>query len=254
MGVGHAHALYVHGHSPVHALAPQVKLAATVVFVIAVAITPRREVWAFGFYAVVALMTVALARVPALFVLGRLAAIFPFILFAVFIPFVGTGERMDFLGVTLSREGLWASWNIIAKAALGATASIVLIATTEVTDMLRGMSALRVPAVMTSIAGFMIRYLELIFSELGRMRMAMSSRGYDPRWLSQARPIATGAGALFVRSYERGERIHSAMLSRGFTGAMPTLVKTRATPVSWVLALAFPVLCLGIAILALVVS
>jgi cobalt/nickel transport system permease protein len=254
MGVGHAHALYVHGHSPVHALAPQVKLTATVVFVIAVAITPRQEVWAFGFYAVVALTTVALARVPTLFVLGRLAAIIPFILFAVFIPFVGTGERVDFWGVSLSREGLWAAWNIIAKATLGATASVVLIATTEVTDMLRGMSALRVPAVMTSIAGFMIRYLELIISELGRMRMAMSSRGYDPRWLSQARPIATGAGALFVRSYERGERIHSAMLSRGFTGVMPTLVETRATPASWVLALAFPVVCLGMAILALVVS
>ncbi|MEX0864149.1 MAG: cobalt ECF transporter T component CbiQ [Acidimicrobiia bacterium] len=254
MGVGHAHALYVHGHSPVHALAPQVKLAAIVVFVIAVAITPRQEVWAFGLYAVVALMTVALARVPALFVLSRLAAIVPFILFAVFIPFVGTGERIDFLGVLLSREGLWAAWNIIAKATLGATASIVLIATTEVTDMLRGMLALRVPAVMTSIAGFMVRYLELIISELGRMRMAMSSRGYDPRWLSQARPIATGAGALFVRSYERGERIHSAMLSRGFTGVMPTLVETRATPASWVLALAFPVVCLGMAILALVVS
>ena len=253
MGAGHAHALYVHGHSPLHALAPQVKIAATVVFVIAVAITPRQDVWAFGFYAVVVLIAIATARIPPLFVLGRLAAILPFIAFAVFIPFIGSGERVDFLGISVSSEGLWAAWNIIAKATLGATSSIVLVATTEVPDMLRGMSALRVPAVVTSIAGFMVRYLELVVGELGRMRMAMVSRGYDPRWLSQVRPIATGAGALFVRSYERGERIHAAMVSRGFTGVMPTLVETRATPVSWALALAVPAICLGVAILAMVV-
>ena len=53
------------------------------------------------------------------------------------------------------------------------------------------------------------------------MRVAMTARGYDPRWISQARPIASSAGALFVRSYERGERVHAAMLARGFTGEMP---------------------------------
>jgi cobalt/nickel transport system permease protein len=99
--------------------------------------------------------------------------------------------------------------------------SILLTATTEITDIFRGLSVLRVPALFTSIAGFMIRYLELIAGELARMRIAMTARGYDPKWISQARPIATAAGALFVRSYERGERIHAAMLARGFTGVMP---------------------------------
>ncbi|HRE03653.1 MAG TPA: CbiQ family ECF transporter T component, partial [Ilumatobacteraceae bacterium] len=44
-----------------------------------------------------------------------------------------------------------------------------------------------------------------------------------PRWLWQARPIAASLGTLFVRSYEHGERVHLAMLSRGFTGSMPSL-------------------------------
>jgi cobalt/nickel transport system permease protein len=142
--------------------------------------------------------------------------------------------------------------NIIVKAVLGATASIALVATTEVPDVLRGMARLRVPALLVSIVGFMIRYLELLVGEVSRMRVAMTARGYDPRWLWQARPIATGAGALFVRSYERGERVHAAMLSRGFTGVMPTR-KTAVVPFSsWAIGLALPVIALLLAVFAMV--
>ena len=74
--------------------------------------------------------------------------------------------------------------------------------------------------------------------QLGRMRQAMVARCHDPRWLWQARPIAASAGALFVRSYERGERIHQAMLARGFTGSMPDLDDRHATAGDWLAALA----------------
>jgi cobalt/nickel transport system permease protein len=50
MGAGHSHALYVHRHSPVHALAPEVKIAASVLFTVAVVATPREALWAFGGY------------------------------------------------------------------------------------------------------------------------------------------------------------------------------------------------------------
>jgi cobalt/nickel transport system permease protein len=252
MGVGHAHALYVHEHSPVHRLAPEVKVASVLVFVVAVAVTPPEAVPAFVFYAVSALGVVIVSRIPIGFLLLRLAGILPFILFAFFIPFIGTGERVDLFWLTVSRDGLWAAWNIVAKATIGATASIILVATTEVTGILKGMSALRVPAVVVSIAGFMVRYLELIVDELGRMRMAMTARGHDPRWLWQVRPIATGAGAMFVRSYERGERVHAAMTSRGFTGEMPILDTTRPGWAVWAKALSIPLAAVVVAALAVV--
>jgi len=198
-----------------------------------VAITPRQEVWAFALYAVIVMVLITISRVSPLFVLARLAAVAPFVIFALFIPFIGTGDTTTLWGVELSIDGLWATWNIIVKALLGASISIVLTATTEVPDIIRGLGVLRVPALFTSIATFMIRYLELITEELGRMRVAMTARGYDPRWLYQARPIATSAGAMFVRSYERGERIHGAMLARGFTGEMPTFDRRRAGLVEW---------------------
>jgi cobalt/nickel transport system permease protein len=130
--------------------------------------------------------------------------------------------------------------------------SILLAATTEVPRLLTGMGRLRVPATLTAIASFMVRYLELLAGELRRMRIAMASRGYDPRWLWQARPVATSAGALFIRSYERGERVHAAMLARGYTGTMPEIDERRATTREWLAGALVPVVAWLAAMVALV--
>lgn len=251
MGAGHAHPLYVHGHSRVHRLAPEVKVACAVAFVFAVAITPRMAVWAFAAHAASLAVVAALSGIGPRFVLARLSVIVPFVAFAFVIPFVGTGERIDVLGMSLSRDGLWAMWNVLAKAGLGATTSILLAGTTEIPRLLTGMGRLRVPSVLTMIASFMVRYLELLAGEVRRLRIAMASRGYAPRWLWQARPVAASAGALFIRSYERGERVHAAMLSRGYTGVMPELDERRASAREWMTAAAIPALAWVVAVTAL---
>lgn len=253
MGAGHSHALYVHEHSLLHRLAPEAKLVAAVGIVVPMAVTPREDVWAFGVYALMVATLIVIGRIPPLFVLSRLSAVAPFLIFAVFIPFIAGGEMTSIGVFTVSVEGLWGAWNILAKALLGASVSIVLTATTEIPDIIRGLGILRVPALFTSIAMFMVRYLEVIADELGRMRTAMTARGYDPRWIIQARPIANSAGALFVRSYERGERVHAAMLSRGFTGAMPALGHPRAAGSDWLVVGGVVAAAVTVAVLALVI-
>lgn len=215
-------------------MAPEAKLVAAFGIVAAVATTPRQAVWAFGAHAILVAVLISMAHIPPGFVGLRMLAIAPFVAFALLIPFIAGGDTTEIGGVSVSVDGLWGMWNILAKAALGASVSIVLTATTEVPDIIRGLGVLRVPALFTAIATFMVRYLELVVDELGRMRVAMTSRGYDPRWISQARPIASAGGALFVRSYERGERVHAAMLSRGFSGTMPSLNHRRAENREWV--------------------
>jgi cobalt/nickel transport system permease protein len=189
VGSGHPHALYIHEHTPLHRLSPEAKIVGALGIVIPVAITPRYEVWAFAIYAVAILGVLRAGKVPLRFVGARLLALTPFILFAFFIPFVASGEVIEVLGLDVSIDGLWGTWNILAKAVLGATVSIALTATTEVPDLIRGFGILRVPPVLGSIAIFMIRYLQLISDEVGRTRVAMTSRGYDPRWLAQAHRI-----------------------------------------------------------------
>lgn len=254
MGAGHSHALYVHEHSVVHRMAPQTKLVSALVMVASVAITPRRAIWAFLVFVFLLGVVVVVARIPVRFLLTRLLAVAPFVVFALFIPFVATGESVEIVGIDVSVEGMWGAWNILVKALLGAGISIVLTATTEVPDIIRGMGVLHVPALFTSIATFMIRYLELVSDELRRMRVAMTARGYDPRWLSQARPIATSAGALFVRSYERGERVHAAMLARGFTGEMPRLEEETPEAAEWALVAVVAVSFAAVAVIALVTT
>lgn len=254
MGAGHTHALYVHEHSPVHRLAPETKIVAAFAFVFAVALTPRQALWAFALHGVALVAVMAVARLRMRFVAARLLAILPFVAFAFLIPFVASGERMEVAGVMVSREGVWGAWNILVKASLGGMTSILLAATTEIPDILRGMGRLKVPPVLTAIASFMIRYLELITGELGRMRTAMTARGYDPRWLWQARPIAASAGALFVRSYERGERVYEAMLARGYTGVMPEMDRARAGIRDWAWASLLPLLAVVTATTALVLT
>jgi cobalt/nickel transport system permease protein len=254
MGAGHSHVLYVHEHSAIHRMAATAKLVAALGMVVSIAITPREAVWAFGLYAFAIGCIAWISRVRPGFLLVRLLAVAPFVLFALFIPFIATGETVAVFGIDLSIPGLWGAWNILAKAVLGASVSILLTATTEMADLLRGMGALRVPALFTSIATFMIRYLELISEELKRMRIAMTARGYDPRWISQVRPIATSAGALFVRSYERGERVHAAMLARGFNGDMPTFSPPAAGSTQWIAVGAVLSIFVGIAFVALVTA
>lgn len=254
MGAGHAHALYVHEHSVVHRLPPQVKVASAVTFVFLVAVTPREAIWAFAVHGAVVISVATVSRLGARFVLLRMLGILPFVAFALLLPFVGSGAEVEVVGVPMSRDGLWAAWNVMAKASLGAVTSIVLAATTEVPDILAGLQRLRVPALLTSIAGFMIRYLELIVEEIGRIRVAMASRGYDPRWLWQARPIAASAGTMFIRSYERGERVYDSMLARGYTGVMPDLRRSDPSSRDWVIGSILPATALLVTTLALVIG
>lgn len=254
MGASHGHALYYHGHSRIHHLAPEAKVAAAFAFVLSVALTPPTAPWAFGIDLAVVVLVVVAARLPVRFVLARMTIIAPFIAFALLIPFVASGPETRVLGLSMSREGIVGAFNILVKAVNGILVSIVLTGTTEQDQILKGLERLHVPVVLTGIAAFMLRYVSLITSEMGRMRVAMTARGYDPRWLWQARPIANASGALFVRSFERGERVHAAMLSRGYTGTMPDQQPHRPGGTDWLLAGLPPVVAAVTAAIALVVT
>ncbi|MFB7938094.1 cobalt ECF transporter T component CbiQ [Streptomyces sp. NPDC056049] len=251
MGAGHAHTLYRRGDSPVHRLPPHTKLAAVLGFVLVVVTTPREAVWAFAGYAALIGAVAALARVPAGFLLRRLAIELPFVGFALLMPFVVPGEQTELLGVSVSVPGLWGAWNILAKGTLGVAASVLLAATTELRALVLGLQRLGLPSLLVQIASFMIRYGDVITDELRRMSIARRSRGFEARGVRHWGVLAKTAGALFIRSYERGERVHLAMISRGYTGTMPLLDERPTTRAQWTTALALPLAALPLCLLAL---
>ncbi|WP_446038661.1 cobalt ECF transporter T component CbiQ [Streptomyces sp. SID1121] len=249
MGAGHAHKLYRHGHSPVHDLPPHCKLAAVFCFVLVVVSTPREAVWAFGLYALLLAAVAAAARVPAGFLLRRMLIEVPFVAFAVLMPFVVPGDEIHVLGVPLSVPGLWGAWNVLAKGTLGVAASVLLASTTELRALLLGLQRLRLPPLLVQIASFMIRYGDVITDEMRRMSIARRSRGFEARGVRHWGVLAKTAGALFIRSYERGERVHLAMVSRGYAGTMPVIDEVTASRAQWRYAAALPVTALAVCLL-----
>lgn len=230
MGAGHGHRLPTpielgHGHSPVHRAPAHLKVLALLGFMLVVVATPRQAYAVFAVEAAVLLGVVALSRVPLRYLLTRMVVEVPFVVFAVLMPFIAHGSRTEVMGVSVSEPGLVAGIALLVKGTIGVLASLTLAATTEPQDLLRGLQRLRAPDLVVQIMGFMIRYLDVVTSELGRMMTALRSRGCDPRSPRHWPVLARSLGALFIRSYERGERVHLAMLSRGYDGRLPQTEK-----------------------------
>lgn len=247
MSAGHHRQLYLDRATPIHRLAPQCKIAAVVLFVIAVVTTPRGPWWPYAIYALALGVIAALGRVPALTILRRMVIETPFVLFAVILPFATPGPRTDILGVSVSMTGLESAGILLAKGTIGVIASIMLAATTQPRDLLLGLQRLHLPQLLVQIMTFMFRYIEVVFGEMDRMRIARESRGFRARHAGHLRVVAQSAGALFIRCYERGERVHLAMLSRGYTGRMPVLADVESSTRQWAAAALLPVPAIAVA-------
>ena len=133
-------------------------------------------------------------------------------------------------------------------------ASILLAATTPARDLLLGLERLRVPTLLVQIAAFMLRYTHVVADEMGRMKIAREARGFTATGIRSWPVIAQSAGALFIRSYERGERVHLAMLSRGYTGRLPRLDNGVTLRSDWVKSMMLPAGALIVAVAATVVQ
>lgn len=221
MTLPHAHSLYVHGTTVAHRTDARFKIITLLAFAVIVAATPRSALAIMAGEAAVVTIVILASSLPLRLMASRVAVEAPFVAFTVFLPFFAEGPRVDLGPLTLSTAGCWAAWGVLAKSTLCCSAAIVLTATTTVPDLLLGLVRLRVPTVIVAISGLMLRYVDVIGMEWSRMRRSMAARGYHPRSVTDAQPLANGVGALFVRAHERGERVYGAMLARGFSEARP---------------------------------
>jgi cobalt/nickel transport system permease protein len=221
VGAGHGHKLHFHGHSLVHRAPAHLKILTLLAFMLVVVATPRDWYAAFAFYLLLLGIVIGVSRVPPTYILKRTVVELPFVFFAVLLPFVATGPQVEVLGVSVSQQGLEAGIALLVKGTLGVIASLTLAATTEPVDLLAGLERLRMPDQLVQIMAFMVRYLDVVTGEMQRMKVARESRGFTARNPRHWPVLARSAGALFIRSYERGERVHLAMLSRGYTGRLP---------------------------------
>ena len=219
--------------SLIHKLDPRTKFIAAFAFVLAVVLTPPAEWYAFALYFALISCVILLSKVPPLYVLKRSLVIIPFVLvIAIFIPFFKEGETAGSFNVWLwevkvTYSGLLVLWNVTIKAWLSILSMVLLSATTRFADLLKGLGRLGMPTVMVMILSFMYRYIFVLVDEVIRLRRARDSRNFGGKRLWQLKTIGNMAGTLFIRSYERGERVYAAMVARGFDGQTRTLTDLR---------------------------
>jgi len=208
----------------IHKLDPRTKLVTTFAFLLAVVITPVNRWQAFVLYFILVAGLIVLSRLPLVYVLKRSSVIVPFVLLiAIFNLFLKQGEEIGGFNVLLwrvsiTREGLFIFCNVMLKAWLSILSLILLSSTTPLTKLLRGMERLALPKVMVMILSFMYRYIFVLTDEVMRMKQARDSRNFGGKGLWQIKTIGNMIGTVFVRSYERAERVYAAMVARGFDG------------------------------------
>jgi cobalt/nickel transport system permease protein len=217
---------------------PHAKLVGLVAFVVLVVSVPPEAPSALLGLLLVAAAALASTRVPPRHLLPRLAVETPFAVFAVVLPFVAVGPRVELGPFRVSEAGLAAAVALLLKGTCGVVAAVTFAVTTRPRDLVRALQHLRVPDPLVLIVSFMVRYVDVVGDQMRRMRVARASRGFTPRSLRAWPALAASTGALFIRSYERGERVHLAMVSRGWSGRLPVTHELSATPAQWTVALA----------------
>jgi len=220
---------YSNRDSFIHRLDARTKLITTLLFILAVVLTPPGGWTAFAMYFVLITTLVFLSRVPVFYILKRSLVIIPFVaLIAVSLPFFKGGEAIGSYNiwmweVSISYDGLQLFATILARAWLSILSLILLTSTTRISDLFIALEQLRMPRIMVMILSFMYRYIFVLVDEAMRMRQARDSRSFGGKRLWQLRTVGNMIGTLFIRSYERGERVYAAMVARGFDGRAKTL-------------------------------
>ena len=215
---------YSDGDSFLHRLDARTKFIFALLFILLVVLTTPGSWFAFTLYFAVMAGLILAAKLPVGYVLRRSLAVMPFVLMiAIFVPFFKSGEvagsyNIWLWKVTVTYSGIQVLLNILIKSWLSILSLIWLTSTTRLTHLLYALERLRFPHVLVMILSFMYRYLFVIADEMMRMKQARDSRSFGGGGLRQLRTMGNMIGTLFIRSYERSERVYTAMVARGFDG------------------------------------
>ncbi|MDD5019780.1 MAG: cobalt ECF transporter T component CbiQ [Candidatus Omnitrophica bacterium] len=204
---------------------PRIKLFVLGAFVLLVLLKPSGEAAALALYGALLAAVLGLSRLPLRPVALRLLAMLPFVFLTGWSMFAASARpAWPLLAVTM------------IKAAYVLVAVFLMVATTPFPRLLRAMEWLKVPSVMVRMFAFLYRYIYLILDEFMKMRQAQMSRTVraEPAPGRRVKVFSSILGHLFVRSYEKGERVYLAMCARGYDGTVRILSQIEATPADYI--------------------
>ncbi|MGB9613784.1 MAG: cobalt ECF transporter T component CbiQ, partial [Candidatus Margulisiibacteriota bacterium] len=196
--------------SLIHRVPAKIKIVLALLSLVFVLVMPISFYPFFLFYFFGLVILIFISRVPPLFVLLNSLSVIPFVfLVSLYIPF------FYFFKLGVAYSGLVLFLNVLVKSWLSILTLLLVSTTTRFSRFLKGLEELKLPRLLTLILSFMYRYLFVLVDEVMRIRRSVEARAGK---LDDYKTIGNFIGTLFLRSFERGERIYLAMLARGFEG------------------------------------
>jgi cobalt/nickel transport system permease protein len=212
-----------------HRLVPRTRVLCALLLVFAIALTPNGRWLTWATYGSTVLTIILLSRIALLPLLRRVGLELVFVSTALLGTLFREGGEVlwqwGWLHITTS--GLVVLGSVSLKAALSLLTLNFLITTTSTAALLNALTELRFPALLVAILASMSRYITVLMEETQAMQRAAQSRNLMSNAKHQRMIVGNMFGALFLRTYDRGERVHQAMLARGYQGMLPlTLAPT----------------------------
>lgn len=206
-----------------HRLTPRSRVLCALLFVFATALTPNGRWWTWAVYASGLAVTLLLSRITLPVLLRRVAVELVFVgVVVIGTLFHGSGTVLWRWGIfQVTTGGLTVLGSVTLKALLCLIMLNLLVLTTSIPALLHALSALRLPPLLVAIMASMYRYVGVLIEEFQTMQRAAASRNLLGRRRGYRLVIGNMIGSLFIRTYDRGDRIHQAMLSRGYSGLPP---------------------------------
>ncbi|HEY3375175.1 MAG TPA: cobalt ECF transporter T component CbiQ [Candidatus Aquicultor sp.] len=228
---GHTHTyafeLYAYADSILHRLDARTKMIAFIVFILAIVMTPMASTWRFGLFLTFIIVLYRLSRVPFIkFGLKRSLVVEPVVIIAtLFLAFMPNKPHpaaydLGFTTLAISNGGFYIFVNAIIKSWLSVLVAILLYSTTPFPKFIKGLELMRMPQILTMLFSFLYRFMWVLTDEIKRMMRARDARAFGGGRLWHVHIIGQMVGSLFIRSYERAERIYAAMAARGYDGTI----------------------------------
>jgi cobalt/nickel transport system permease protein len=202
--------------SPLHILESRTKLLAFAALIVAVLCIPVGSGSLFFVYFFATAILMGISQIPLSYIVGRTLIILPFIVLA---------------SLAAPWRGYAGFGTLFVRAILCLMLLILLTNTTRFVELLRGLRKFGCPQILVMNLGFLYRYIFVLTEEAMRMKQARDCRrvGRAP-FMEELKILGSMLGTLLIRSFERAERMHSAMLSRGYSGDFPVVSPKK---ISW---------------------
>ena len=230
-------------------LDPRVKLISILALVVAVCLTKDIRVLAAIY--LLMLIFVVLSRIEVIFFIKRVWLFIPIFSGLIMLPMIfnvfysgdslitlatlGSGAHLGPISlpesISITRQGIIFAATFTFRVAVSVSAVVLLFLTTRQEELFKALRSVGIPKIYVLTIDMCYRYIFLFMDVIRDLHMAKKSRTIrSMSTFEEQKWVGGRIGYMLVKSLDMSEKVHQAMLSRGFDGDIKIMNKFRMRP------------------------